>query len=101
MINGEPYGLKADVWSLGVLLYELMALRKPFEATSLPSLALQIVSTNYPPPPAAFSPELASVLSHLLEWRQTSMRAPPHGLPWPTWRHDAPYNTVRSAALAG
>lgn len=67
VINGEPYGLKADVWSLGVLLYELMALRKPFEATSLPSLALKIVSTNYPPPPAAFSPELASVLSHLVE----------------------------------
>ncbi|EOD08053.1 hypothetical protein EMIHUDRAFT_460010 [Emiliania huxleyi CCMP1516] len=59
VINGEPYGLKADVWSLG--------------ATSLPSLALKIVATTYPPPPEQFSPELRAVLASMLQ-REPSAR---------------------------
>lgn len=60
------------MWSLGVLLYEMMALRKPFEATSLPSLALKIVSNSYAPPPPVFSPELRGILSSLLQREPTS-----------------------------
>jgi NIMA (never in mitosis gene a)-related kinase len=30
MVEGKPYSSKADVWSLGVLLYHLCAQRLPF-----------------------------------------------------------------------
>jgi len=32
--NFQPYGFPADIWSLGVLLYELCCLSKPFEKPS-------------------------------------------------------------------
>jgi len=34
--EGKPYGKKSDVWSLGVILYELLTLEVPFQAQSLP-----------------------------------------------------------------
>ncbi len=33
--SGKEYNTKTDVWMLGCLLYELCALRKPFEGDSL------------------------------------------------------------------
>ena len=36
IFEGKPYGRSADVWSLGVLFYEILVLRMPFEANSLP-----------------------------------------------------------------
>jgi len=32
---GEKYDLKADVWAVGIILYELITLRKPFDAETL------------------------------------------------------------------
>ena len=67
LINGEAYGLKADVWALGVLLYEMMALHRPFEADSLPCLAMKILRANHAPPPPSYSAELRGLLGRLLQ----------------------------------
>ena len=32
---GKPYDSKADVWAIGVILYELITFRKPFDSVSI------------------------------------------------------------------
>ena len=32
---GKPYDNKADVWAVGVILYELITLKKPFESETI------------------------------------------------------------------
>eukprot|EP00966_Prymnesium_polylepis_P237230 5486573-Prymnesium_polylepis.1 len=39
----------SDVWALGVLLYQMVALRYPFEASTLPALALAIMHQPFAP----------------------------------------------------
>lgn len=47
IIENKPYNFKSDMWSLGVLLYEMCALKPPFNGGSLHMLALQIVRGAY------------------------------------------------------
>jgi len=58
--------MKSDIWSLGILLYNLCALTPPFAANSMPELAQKIVfgKCSYLPP--VFSNELTFLLSLLL-----------------------------------
>jgi len=43
MIRGVPYNHKTDVWSLGVVLYELISLQHPFMGRSIEDLAKRIL----------------------------------------------------------
>lgn len=43
IIQSKPYSFKSDIWSLGVLLYEMCALQPPFNAQSLHQLARKII----------------------------------------------------------
>ena len=47
--NGSQYNVKADIWSLGVLAYELCALRYPFTGETLPQLVMRIVGGRWLP----------------------------------------------------
>ena len=38
ILKGRPYTQKADIWSMGVLLYEMLYGFMPFEAKNIPAL---------------------------------------------------------------
>ncbi len=42
ILNENPYNMKTDIWALGVLLYELTALRRPFIAKDLVTMGMRI-----------------------------------------------------------
>ena len=49
LLNGIPYDSKADIWSIGVILYELITLKKPFDRRTVPEVLKMIVEEEYPP----------------------------------------------------
>jgi fused-like protein len=68
------YTAAADVWSLGVLLFELAAGRPPFFADTLPELMQAIVQDTPVPFPLDMQPQLADFLALCLQ-RDPGQRA--------------------------
>ena len=66
MVEGKSYSTKADIWALGVILYQLCALKLPFDATSLPVLALKILKGSSPPIPSNYSKDIKSLILQML-----------------------------------
>jgi len=67
IVNQDPYTFSCDVWSLGVLLYEMAMLQPPFRGLNICQLALRIVSSDPEPLDTTFfSVELQHLVARLL-----------------------------------
>ncbi|CDW72535.1 protein kinase domain containing protein [Stylonychia lemnae] len=66
IIQGRPYSFKSDIWSLGVMFYELCALKPPFDGTNIHFLGMKIVKGEYPPLPSQFSREIKNLIAQML-----------------------------------
>lgn len=69
LLQNQPYSFKSDVWALGCMLYEVLALRRPFEAKDLRGLMEVVVRGRYEPVPVHFSEETAALVDALLQTR--------------------------------
>ncbi|MBK9089837.1 MAG: protein kinase [Holophagales bacterium] len=68
-ITGDAVDGRSDLFSLGVVLYELLTRKKPFSADNLTSISYKIVHEQFVPPEtydASIPPEFASVLEKAL-----------------------------------
>ena len=63
--RGEPLDPRSDLFSVGVLLYEMVTGQRPFQATSSAALAAAIL-THEPPPLARFAPHTPAELDRIV-----------------------------------
>ncbi|KAM9652562.1 serine/threonine-protein kinase Nek5 isoform 1-T1 [Morphnus guianensis] len=63
--ENRPYNNKTDIWSLGCVLYELCALKHPFEGNSLHQLVLKICRGHFHPVSPNYSYDLRILISQL------------------------------------
>src|SRR5687767_5909795 len=64
--NGKEVTPAADLWSLGVVLFEMVTGKRPFRAKSEPELIRRILETE-PPPLGVGGPQLARIVAQALE----------------------------------
>lgn len=65
--NHEPYNSKTDIWSLGCILYELCALKKPYKASNINQLIVAIFNGSYEPLTKRYTENLRELVSDMLQ----------------------------------
>ena len=64
--NDKAYNHKTDIWALGCLLYEMCALRVPFEARDMPGLIRKIIYGRQPSLAGRWSRGIKNLIAILL-----------------------------------
>ncbi len=65
--QGHAVSAGSDLYSVGIVLYELLTGRVPFDAEAAVTIALKHVSES-PPPPRAFNPAIPHELEQVVLW---------------------------------
>jgi len=58
VVEGKAYGQKADIWSLGCVLYEMCTFKRPFQDITRQGVYKMIRFKDPDPLPPSSSPEL-------------------------------------------
>ena len=48
LCQNRPYNQKADVWSLGIILFELCTFKRAFDSDAMPGLIMKILKERTP-----------------------------------------------------
>ena len=64
--KGKPYDYKADVWSLGCVMYELCSLNRPFQGESIATVLNSILTKSPSALPEQYSEPLKSCILSML-----------------------------------
>ena len=64
----EPYNIKADIWSLGCVIYEMCMLKPPFNATDMDGLFEKVQKCGFEPFDGFYSEELQEAISRMLAY---------------------------------
>jgi len=67
VVSGQAYGPPSDAWALGVLLFELVTLRRPFEAANQLALVRRICEGLRDSLPPDTAPDICRAIDGLLE----------------------------------
>ncbi len=65
MLDASSVDFRADIWSLGVVLFELLTKRLPFEGQSVPEVCVKVLTAEAPSP-SSFRPELEPELEAIV-----------------------------------
>ncbi|CAK80454.1 unnamed protein product (macronuclear) [Paramecium tetraurelia] len=63
----KPYDHKADIWSLGCVIYETCALKPPFRAKDMDGLYKSVLRGQYQPIPIIYSQELVQLIKSMMQ----------------------------------
>jgi NIMA (never in mitosis gene a)-related kinase len=66
IFRDRPYSAGADVWALGVVLYEMTTKRHAFEAQSMAELMRKVMAASYRPLPSSCGEQLRKLCSSML-----------------------------------
>lgn len=66
LILEKPYDHRSDVWAVGVVLYELLTLKHPFNASDMKGLMQRILKVQYDPIPIMYSSEIRNLVPMIL-----------------------------------
>ncbi|MDH4284059.1 MAG: serine/threonine protein kinase [Gallionellaceae bacterium] len=64
-VTGKHLDQRSDIFSLGVMLYEMLAGQVPFAGENVNAIMYQILNTS-PPPPGTLNPEVPGMLNFIV-----------------------------------
>ena len=67
LVRGEKYNDKSDIWACGCVLYELLSLKRVFDATNQLGLICAILENDFEDVDDVYSKEMKAILNWLLE----------------------------------
>ena len=64
--NNDPYDKKSDIWSLGIITYEMLNLTPPFKAGNMEALYKKIMKGQYGRINSRYSRDIANIVNSIL-----------------------------------